>query len=174
MYSTDMIVTTITVVVLGGLVSAAFLFFWNQLRDYLNGDFRTWITEKMGQSVGERFAHFLVWVDSGAVSAKNLTKAGYKFFRTRVLGMKRKFVKQTNSDVVEATREIYTDIGGGKILKRIEEELISYEDMPDSVRREMIRQNTNQAELDERELVLAKARDAAQKSNDAELMTMTA
>ena len=169
-----MIVTTITIVALGGLVSAAFLFFWNQLRDYLNGDFRTWLTEKMGQSVGDGFAHFLVWVDSGAVKAKNLIKGGYKFFRLRVLGMKRQFVKKANSNEVEATREIYTDIGNGKMLKRTEEEVISYEDLPDSVRHEMIRQQTNHAELDERELILAKARDTAQRTADQELMTMVA
>jgi ribosomal protein L20A (L18A) len=167
----------ITILVIGGLVTAAFLFFWNQLREYLNGAFRTWLTEKLGETVGEGFAHFIVFVDSGAVSAKNILKAGYKFFRMRVLGAKRKFVKKANSNEVEATREIYTDLGGGKILKRTEEEIISYEDMPDCVRREMLRQQTNEAELNEKELVLAKAQDIAQQSQDEELkelMTMAA
>ena len=167
-------VTIITIIAVGGLLSAAFLFFWNSLRDYLNGNFRTWLTERLGQSVGDGFAHFLIWVDNRAVEAKNLLKAGYKFFRTRVLGMKRKFVKNANSNDVTATREVYTNLGDGKILKRVEEEVISYEDMPDSIRKEMIRQQTNLAELDERETVLAKARDQAQRSNDQELMTMTA
>lgn len=169
-----MIVTTITIIALGGLATAAFLFFWNSLRDYLNGSFRTWLTEKLGTSVGDGFAHFLIWVDNIAVAAKNILKKGYIFFRTRVLGMKRKFVKNANSNDVTATREVYTDLGGGKILKRTEEEIISYEDMPDSIRKEMIRQQTNMAEMDERETVLAKARDQALKSNDQELILMTA
>jgi len=167
----------ITILVIGGLVTAAFLFFWNQLREYLNGAFRTWLTDKLGQSVGDGFAHFLAFVDSGAVNAKNLLKQGYKFFQTRVLGCKRKFVKKANSNDVETTREIYTDLGGGKILKRTEEVTISYEDMPDSVRREMTRQQTNEAALDEKALTLAKAQDIAQKSQDQELqelMTMSA
>jgi len=167
----------VAIIVVGGLITAAFLYFWNSLRDYLNGTFRTWLTEKAGQEVGEGFAHLLIFIDSGAVYAKNLIKSGYKFFQTRILRMNRKFVKKANSNDVEATRETYTDIGGGKILKRIEEEIISYEDMPDEVRREMIRQQTNDAELNEKEIVMAKAQDVVSKSQDQELqelMTMSA
>jgi hypothetical protein len=164
----------ITILVVGGLIAAAFLFFWNSLRDYLNGAFRSWLTEKMGQSVGDGLAHFLAWVDSAAVSAKKLLKEGYAFFKHRVLRMNRKFTKKANSNDVETTREIFTDLGGGKILKRTEEEVISYEDMPDSVRREMVRQQTNDAQLNEKELVIAKARDSAHKTADQELMTMVA
>ena len=119
----------------------------------IGGDFRT------RESVGDGLAHLLIWLDNGAVTAKNLLKAGYKFFRFRVLGMKRKFIKKENSNDVTATREIFTDIGNGKILKKTEEEVIFYEDLPDEVRREMIRQQTNEAELDEKEFVLAKAKD---------------
>jgi hypothetical protein len=129
------------------------------------------VVEKTG------FASFLVFVDNCAVTARKSIMAGFKFFRHRILGAKRKFVKKANSNDVEATREIFTDLGGGKILKRTEEEIISYEDMPDCVRREMLRQQTNEAELNEKELTLAKAHDAAQKSQDEELkelMTMAA
>jgi hypothetical protein len=158
----------ITILILGGL-GTAFLYFWNALRDYLNGVFRTWLTERLGQSVGDGFAHFLGWVDSAAVGTKKFIKEGYTFFRTRVLGMKRKFVKKANSNEVEATHESFINLGGGKILKRVEEEIISYDDLPDCVRHEMIRQQTNEAELNEKELVLAKAQDTAQQSQDEEL-----
>jgi hypothetical protein len=170
-------VPIIAIVIAGGLATAAFLFFWNQLREYLNGAFRTWLTSILGETVGNGFASLIAFIDSGAVSARNLLKSGYNFFRTRILGAKRKFVKKANSNDVEATREIFTDLGGGKILKRTEEVIISYEDMPDSVRREMVRQQTNEAELNEKELVLAKAQDLAQQSQDEELkelMTMAA
>jgi hypothetical protein len=91
--------------------------------------------------------------------------------------MKRKFVKKANSNDVVATHKTYVDLGNGKILIGTKEEIISYEDMPDSIRREMIRQQTNEAELDEKELVLTKAQDIAQQSQDEELqelMTMAA
>jgi hypothetical protein len=156
-----------------GISSAAFIYFWNHLREFLNGTFRNFIQERFGMEWGQRIGTFLSWLDDRVVSARQTAKQFAAWFKSRIMMIKTTYT-QNNAHQVTSKRKMVTKLDNGELLQRTEEQIISYDDLPREIRHEMIRQRTKTAEMDDRELIKKKIAERAKEENDKELeMSMT-
>lgn len=158
------------------LVSAlagAFLYFWNNIREYLTIGFRPWIAEKFGVRVGDSFAELICWLDNKTTAIIRNLKGIIRFFKERVLGMKSNYKKISPHTVVHE-RESYIHLDDGKVLRRKETTEMAYEDLPDSIRSEMIRQCETEASMDEKQFTIDNIKRRAGEEQNLEVMEMLA
>ena len=144
-----------------GLSVAAALYFWNQIVDYLSKRIVPWVREKLGLRAAEIFTDLIVWLDKGACRSRQAVKAAWEFFKEKVLSMKTTYRKVT-ADTVQATTESVIMMPDGTCVRRREETTVEWSDLPEDVRREMMRQNAKQAEMDVRRAVEEQAKRRAQ------------
>lgn len=144
-----MLLTFLIVAALAG----AFLYFWNNIREYLTHSLRPWIAEKFGTRIGDSFAEMICWLDNKTTSVVRGLKGIVRFFKERVLGIKSTY-KKVSPHVVAHEREVYVHLDDGRVLKRKETSEMAYEDLPDSIRNEMIRLNAVEASMDEKQFTM--------------------
>ncbi|MDR0609086.1 MAG: hypothetical protein LBG58_03165 [Planctomycetaceae bacterium] len=153
-----------------GISSVAFIYFWNNIREFLNGTFRNFIQERFGVEWGKRIGTFLSWLDDKVVAARQSAKQFAVWFKSRIM-IKTTYTKN-NSNQAISKREIVAKLDNGKFIQRIEEQVISYDDLPNEIRREMIRQQTTEAQMNDKELIEKKIEKRAKEENFTELLTM--
>ncbi|MDR2441374.1 MAG: hypothetical protein LBE12_18590 [Planctomycetaceae bacterium] len=152
-----------------GISSAAFIYFWNYIRDYLNGTFRDFIQKHFGMELGEQLGMFLTWIDDRVVSVRTGAKKFVNWFRSRVLKTDTTY-KKISPNKATCNRESYVKCDDGRILHRTEEQEISYDELPQAIRHEMIRQKTTEAQMDNKQLIEKKIQERAEEDNFQELL----
>lgn len=152
-------------------LSGAFLYFWNNIREYLANHFRPWIAEKFGTKVGDALAELICWIDNRTTMIVRNLKSVVRFFKERVLGLKSNY-KKISPHTVSHEREIYIHLDDGKVLKRKETTEMAYEDLPDSIRSEMIRQSKTDVTMDEKQFTLDAVKKRAEEEQLHEIMEM--
>jgi hypothetical protein len=152
-----------------GVSSTTFIYFWNHIRDYLNGHFRDFIQEHFGFKWGEHLGNFLAWLDDRMVSARNGAKKFIGFLKSRVFKINTTY-KKINPNTAVSKHESYVIMDDGRILCQTEEQEISYDELPHEIRHEMIRQKTTEAQIDEKALIEKKIQECAKEDNFEELL----
>ncbi|MDR0703362.1 MAG: hypothetical protein LBF88_00065 [Planctomycetaceae bacterium] len=152
-----------------GVASASFTYFWHDIRDYLNGTFRDFIQKHFGMEWGQYLGKCLAWLDDGMVSARKGAKKFVDWFRSRVITIDTTY-KKIRPNKATCNRESYVKCDDGRILHRIEEKEISYDELPQAIRHEMIRQKTTEAQIDNKKLIEKKIQERAEEDNFQELL----
>jgi hypothetical protein len=156
-----------------GATSFAFIYFWDHIREFLNGTFRNFIQERFGMEWGQHIGMFLAWLDDRVVSARQPAKRFATWFKSHIVMIKTTYTKN-NANQVTSRRDIVAGLDNGQFIRRTEEQIIPYLDLPPEIRHEMIRQQTKTAKMDERELIIETIKERAKEENDKELeMSMT-
>jgi len=158
-------------ITLGILTALAFTHFWGKLRDWLNARLRPLLTRKFGEKIGENFGKFLCWLDDGVVATRNFFRKIWRFFKERVLRMTRRYTVNPNQTVTNEGESIIHD-ENGNYVKITETVIENWEDLPSSIRQEMIRQNKKTAQLDEMEVLERKVRERAETEGFGDEMAM--
>ena len=140
-----MLIITLGILVALGIGSSVF---WGKLRNWLNDKLRPWLTRRFGETVGEKFGDFLFWLDDKIVLTRLAFRTMWRFFKERVLRMKRTYTANPNNTVTNEGETIVIN-EHGNVVKITETVIENWEDLPGNIRREMIRQNTNTAQIDE-------------------------
>lgn len=159
------------IITLGILTALAFTHFWGKLRDWLNTRLRPWLARKFGEKFGEKFGDFLSWLDEGVTMMRKFFRGIWRFFKERVLRMKRTYTRNPDQTVTNDGQTIIRD-EHGNFIKITETKIEPWEDLPGSIRREMIRQQTNTAEIDEMEVLERKTRERAEAEGFGDEMVM--
>ena len=142
--------------VVGGTLLALFLVgrFWTYIKDYfLNGALRDLMERIFGAENIDWYIGFVNWMDDAATAGIRVAEAWYERFRYNVLKVDSTYSPSSTRGYYVNRRESVVAVDSENARHVITEETIPYRDLPAQVRHEMIRQRTESARLDEREVV---------------------
>ncbi len=142
--------------IIGGTLLALFLVgtFWDYIREYfLNGALRDLMARIFGAEKIGWYINFIIWMDNTTTAGIRLAESWYERFRCNVLKVDSTYSPSSTRGCYVNRRESIVAIDNERARRVITEETIPYRELPAQVRHEMIRQRTESARLDEREVV---------------------
>lgn len=133
--------------------------FWCQILGFLNG----WLREKLESIFGtencEVYRNLIVWLDDKVCKEKRLILNAYKWLREKVICCIARYRKSDNGYVKETETVIANPATKGRYIRTVVEEEVPWDELPTSVREEMLRRNVNDAELDIMDVVGEKVKE---------------
>ncbi len=154
-------------------IAAALIYFWAYILAFLQGTLRSLIGKCFGSNAENIFGDFLVWLDQKITPLKRVLDAGVRFVKSQVLRMDSQY-ERIDASTYRKTETVYVNLGNGKCQRRIVEEEIGRDQLPDEIRAEMIRQNTTQSKLDEKAVTLEKIKERlTEEGYQEELLILT-
>jgi hypothetical protein len=140
-----MILTILTVVAVATLVASL----WKYILAFLNGLVRDLLERIFGVEHCGWYVNFLQWADRQMAVPHRIVKMQWRKFRDTVLKVQSKFVDNEDGTYTKRTDSLVrTSPTSGRRV--VYEETIDWSCLPDSVRGEMLRLRTKEAELDDR------------------------
>lgn len=142
----------------GSILLGAFLVgkFWGHIFDFLNGPLRDLVESILGRESCDWYWKFVAWLDDVTTASVRVAKEWFERFKNNVLSVKSSYVPITSgkwhSDYINR-RDVYVAYDDKNTKHTVIEETVPYHMLPDTVRHEMIRQRTESATLDERDVV---------------------
>jgi hypothetical protein len=133
---------------------------WEEIVDYFSRYLIPKIREYFGDTVGDIVAEVITFIDKGVCTAKRIISKLWKQFKAIVLSVKTYFEK-IGSNEVKIKKESYINKQDGKAYKVISEEVVEWKDLPDEIRAEMLKHNTNIAMTDDMEILEHKFQERA-------------
>lgn len=152
-----MILTILAVLTAAALVPK----FWRYILSFLNGPVRDLLERLFGADRCSWYVKFLQWADKKATAAHRVIKMAWRKFRDTVLHMKSIYHKNEDGTYTK-TSETFVRESPTSARHVVVEEQIDWAYLPNSVRDEMIRLRTKDAELDDRAVVDEKIRQRAE------------
>lgn len=151
-------------ILVAGTLLAAFLVgkYWDYIKDFLNGPVRDFLEKVWGPENCDWYVKFVLWLDDIAVAGIQLANKWCERFKNNVLMLKSTYKEAENGKYIK-THESIVAIDSRNAKRVITEEPVEYTDLPDDTRHEMIRQRSNEAEIDEREVVMKRYEENKQK-----------
>lgn len=149
----------LVIVILG--IAAVMTYYWSYVVDWLSRSLIPWVREKLGNTVGDMLTEFVTILDKTVVFTRQAFQTTCRFINTRLLKAQTTYEKKSPTEAVARTETIVIN-EQGKGIRRVEEKVVEWSELPAEVRKEMIRQGNQPAMLDMRELVMQKAKERAQ------------
>ena len=151
-----MILTILAVVAVAALVPKI----WKFILDFLNGPVRNLLEKIFGAEQCKWYVDFLTWADGKMAATHRIIKMQWKKFEETILKVKSRYVKNDDGTYTKTSESIVrsSPTSGRRIVV---EETVGWEYLPDSVRAEMVRQRTKEAELDDKAVAEGKIRQRA-------------
>ena len=151
-----MIITILAFVAIATLVSSL----WRFILAFLNGPVRNLLEKTFGAAKCTWYVNFLQWADKKMTAPHRVLKMQWRKFRDTILKSKSTYTDNGNGTYTKSSESIVrTSPTSGKRV--VVEETVGWEYLPDSVRGEMIRQKTKEAELDDKAVAEEKIRERA-------------
>lgn len=152
-----MILSILAIVAITTLVASL----WRTILDFLNGPVRDLLERVFGKDSCEWYVTFLLWADKQMTVPHRIVKMQWRKFKDTITKVKSKYIKNDNGTYTKQTETIVraTPTSGKRIVV---EETVGWEYLPDSVRNEMLRLRTKEAELDDKTLAEEKVRQRAE------------
>lgn len=151
-----MILTILAIVAVASLVSG----FWQFILQFLNGPVRDLLVKLFGEERCRWYSNFLVWADKKMTAPHRVIKMQWKKFKDTILKVNSKYVDNGNGTYTK-TSESIVRVSPTTGKRVVVEESVGWEYLPDSVRAEMLRLRTTEAELDDKAVAEEKFRQRA-------------
>ena len=152
-----MFLSILTIVTIAVLVSSL----WRFILDFLNGPVRDLLERLFGADNCSWYVSFLQWADKQMTVPHRIVKMQFRKFRDTILKVWSRYVKNDDGTYTKQTETIVR--ASPTSSKRIVvEETVGWEYLPDSVRGEMLRLRTKEAELDDKAVAEEKFRQRAE------------
>lgn len=135
---------------------------WPYIREMFVEHIIPFVKVQLGETVGERVADLICWIDSPASVLRGKLKGAYRLFQQRVLGINTTYTKVA-SNRLNAKTETYLIDRNGRPVKQVIEKEVAWEDLPPQIRQQMIERGTKTAEMDVKDIVEHQVREAALK-----------
>ena len=139
-----MIITIASILAITVIVSV----FWCPILGFLNGWLRTKLESVFGLENCEGYRNFIVWLDGKVCVEKRYILGLYKWFREKVICIVARYRKSGNGYIKETQTVLANPAATGRYIRTVVEEEVPWDELPTSVREEMLRRNVNDAELD--------------------------
>lgn len=130
---------------------------WPWIVEFMTQDIIPWIRSEISEETASTLVDLMAWIDKSVSPARNQIRKMIECFNAEVLGIKRDFEK-TSSESATVRTECYVRKDNGRVAKRVDTEEIQWEELPQSIRDEMIRQNKAHASMDLKAAILMKAK----------------
>ena len=129
-------------------ISVVFAVFWCQILGFLNGWLRAKLESIFGTENCEAYRNLIVWLDDKVCMEKRLILNAYKWLREKVVCVIARYRKSHKGYVKETETVIAKPEAKGRYNRTVTEEEVPWDELPSSVREEMLRRNVDGAELD--------------------------
>ena len=151
-----MILTILSVVAVAVILSS----FWKFILNFLNDSVRNLLEKIFGAEHCKWYVDFLTWADGKMAAANRVVKMQWKKFKEHILKVKSNYVKNDDGTYTKTSESIVrsSPTSGRRIVV---EETVGWAYLPNSVRAEMLRLRTKEAELDDKAVVEEKIRQRA-------------
>ena len=136
------------------IIVATIVACWNWFRDtILQSIVRPILERVLGVEKSQWFVDFIVWLDKEITLTRRAVKIAWDLFKTRVLNCTSHYTKLGTGEVCKKTTEtVMLDANGGTLVRRKKEE-VTYEDLPQEFRSEMIRLNEKSVSFDNKAVI---------------------
>lgn len=145
-------------ILVAGTLLAAFLVgkFWGYILNFLNGPVRDFLEKLLGPEKCDWYVKFLLWVDDKISAVIQLADEWCERFKNNVLMLKSTYkeVEGSKGRTFIKTHESIVALDSLNAKRVVTEEIVGREELPDDTRHEMIRQRSNEAAIDERDVVM--------------------
>lgn len=130
------------------LATSALLVLWEKVTDWASESFFPFV-EKHLPSIIEHVKNAFTWIDKQAVNIRRLIKAAWNKVRQYLLKMAIYFEKQSsNKWVRKTTSYVIKNLQAKQVVKREEEEDITWDDLPPEIRKSFMKAKENNFEID--------------------------
>jgi len=146
----------VTLILVGGLLAAATVALWPWIVSFFAATVIPSLRNKASARVADSVAELITWLDTGASPVRSTVRQCIRAFQETVLGIKTEYTK-TSAETATRKTETLIRMEDGKIAKTTVTDEVSYADLPEEIRLEMMRQNKAKAEMDVKAAVLQKA-----------------
>lgn len=143
-----------TYTILIGL-GAALVYFWNYIVDFFQTVIIPWFRNVFGDIPANILASIVKFCDKVISWTRRQIKHAWKWFQTKVLGMKTEYTKVSSSEVKGKTTT-YVQGEDGKVIRTIKTEQLDWDDVPDNVREQYIANNRNSFTVDDKNVLEGK------------------
>ena len=131
------------------VIAATIVACWNWFRDtILQRIVRPVLEKTFGEEKCRWFVDLIVWLDNKITLTRRVLKIAWDQFKTRILNCTSRYTKIGTGEVCKKTTEVVMLDANGSTLVRREKEEVSYYDLPNEVRSEMVRLNAKSATFD--------------------------
>jgi hypothetical protein len=136
-----------TVIVIGtavvGFLTGAY--FWPYIADAFAQTVIPFVRRHLGDPVANLLVTLITWIDRPMGFLHNTVQEAWRFFKQKVIRIKRIFVKTSPTEVKEKT-EVW--VSNGKPFQQVLERELQWHEVPQEIRDEMIRNGLDTAEID--------------------------
>lgn len=142
-------------------VLVAVTVFWPWIRDFITENVIPWLREVTGsKELVDMINDCLDWLDGKISITRKYVRKCWRAFEENVLAIKAEYTKTTATSG-NRVEEVLIRTGDGTVVKKTIEEEIAWEDLPEEIRSQMLRENKKTASLNVKETILAKAKERA-------------
>lgn len=139
------------------LIIACLVFLWPRICTFLSERFLPRVTEIFGETIGGWLTTLTCWLDRTIRGIRRGFKAGWIFFKERVVRFRTDYSTTDNEKVLIKTTNVI-DLGNGKIGEIIETKTHPMDILPLKIQDDIIRQKRNasgsrQVEVDEKSVI---------------------
>ncbi len=152
-------ITIITILTVIG-VAAALVAFWPHILKFLNGPLRDFAAKICGKAVEDGnwwYVNFICWLDGKLSFVRRAAKALCEKFKQLVLRSKTIYQKDESGHYVKTTVSVLKKDETTATRQTVKEEDVPYDELPAEVRKAMIAQNQDRAELDNLNVIEGRA-----------------
>ena len=142
------------------LLIAAWLVFWPWIRQFMETNLIPTVRDLFNDEVAGWLADFTCWLDNGATAIRRFSKDAWSFLKHRVLRIRSRYTR-ISATSAEQESETWVHTDSGKVMRRVTTDTLRWEDLPENIRSEMIRQNKRECEMDVRDAILERAQKQA-------------
>ena len=139
--------------VVGGI--GILLYFWEYLVHFFSKNVIPWIKKYWSVSAADLVAKLISFLDGKIVPTKALLKKAWTYFKTNILKMNTEYVK-VDANTAERKTTTWLKDSQGDAIKTIVEEKVSWSELPQEIREQMINEDTNEGMINEKQQIINK------------------
>jgi hypothetical protein len=153
----DPIITPIVIAVVaaGFLISA-----WPYISHFIQVSILPWLRSRLNAQFCEAITEFFIWIDHAVCALRRPLRDCLQVFKKRILGIRTTFTKVDQTTVRDQTTTTIVD-DNGRMVERTSERVVPWEEIPQEIRSQMMRENATTAKQDTRAAILDKVRSVA-------------
>ena len=133
------------------------IFFWPRIRNFISTSLSKFLRERLGETFADYFTDVVAWLDKKIRGIRRGFKEAWLFVKKRILRMDTEVMVDGNMDCVSKDTTLI-DMGNGKVGRIVETHNVVFDELPEEIQREIIKQNFatdgyRHGKLDNREVI---------------------
>ncbi|MBE7463001.1 MAG: hypothetical protein HS116_05835 [Planctomycetes bacterium] len=149
---------TIGILIITAALATAF---WPWIVEFFTEHVIPWLKQYCGHQIGKLVADMVAWLNGKLNPIRALLRKMIDAFKTNVLGIQTTYKKVSSTECVAESVTLIRQEDGQIVRKVPKGIVVQWDELPDEVCSEMIKQQKKAAMVNVREMILAKAEERA-------------